>query len=138
MMGRLSLSSYSNKISHRLALTFAKAIVTMWILTIYGCTGHVNPFDPKNENTKGVPFDLEATPYFCKITLQWDPLKLHDRDGDSGTPMDIDFYKIYKKKGNENWSKLDSTREISYEDTAVVSGIEYSYKVTAWRGNKES
>lgn len=107
--------------------TLTAALITILVLVIQGCTGHENPFDPENETTHGKPFNLQASPYFGRNNLEWSALN-----------MDIDFYQIYRKKANENWSKLDSTQKTSYTDTDVVSETNYSYKITAWRDKEES
>jgi DNA-binding beta-propeller fold protein YncE len=93
------------------------------------CTTHRNPFDPENKQTKGEPYSLRAKPYFGQIILDWNPLP---------SELKVDDYQIYRKQGNGNWSKLASTQADSFSDKSVDSETNYSYRISAWRGQQES
>jgi len=108
--------------------------LTISVIFLFRCAEHRNPFDPKNKKTGGEPFNLSATSGFGEIRLTWNPLLLDDK------PMEIDFYRIYRKKSASEWALLakmskDSTQ---YVDSEVVSRDEYQYKIIAVKENQES
>jgi len=105
----------------------------LMLILLLQCAEHRNPFDPKNKQTRGKPFKLNAEPYYGSVKLDWKSLTLAD-----GTPMNIDYYQIYRKSGKNNWAPLDTTREIYFKDNSVLSEIEYFYKISALRKDEES
>lgn len=109
----------------------AFVLITFFAINLCGCSGHDNPFDPK---AKDVPFKLQVEPFFGRVDLKWEPLELKD-----GKPFEFDFYKIYRKTQDQNWTLLaDTTREIRYEDFDVHQDTVYTYKIDAWRGDEKS
>jgi len=133
-MYRFILQNLRSQMTRWLIWITTDIVVLILILIIYGCTSHENPFDPKNEQTKGRPFNLSESAGFGEIKLTWKHPML------DGKPMPIDFYRIYKKGTKGVWSLLaDISKDSScFTDSSVVSDIQYYYKLQAVRGNDAS
>lgn len=53
-----------------------------------------------------------------------------NRDSKVSSPNYINYYKIYRKKENDNYKLIDSLTTRAYIDSSVVAGINYSYRVS--------
>lgn len=47
-------------------------------------------------------------------------------------------YYIYRKAGNENWQYYTKTTSTTYTDTKVTNGVNYQYRIKAFRNNTVS
>ena len=73
------------------------------------------------------PTVISATPEVKTITVKWQAL------------ANVDSYNVYRKTDGD-WIKIASLENnvFSYTDEAIQSGVNYSYTVTAVKGNTES
>ena len=105
-------------------------LVMMLILAGLGCTGHNNPFDPKNEQTnKGKPFNLQAEPQFGRIDLRWDRLP---------PELEIDRYQIDRRTASPGWDSIAALPGPPFQDKSVANATDYFYRISAWRRREKS
>lgn len=109
-------------------------LVVATVLVLPGCfgnltsPGHENPRDPDNPSTVSRiperPTGLTAVVSDRTVVLSWM----------MGETSYVESYKIYRWEvvagEDEDYEILDTADDLTYEDTAVRNGQEYSYKVS--------
>ncbi|MGH7451911.1 MAG: YncE family protein, partial [bacterium] len=120
--------------SRCLRQSWRRVLAAMLILAILGCTGHNNPFDPKNTK-KGDPFELTARTGYGKIHLEW---KRPAYPVDGGDPISLDSFRAIRTdpQGKKDTLRLD--KQEKFDDAEIVGDMKYQYQVAAVRGRSQS
>jgi DNA-binding beta-propeller fold protein YncE len=82
---------------------------------------HLNPLDPANPETNGVPWRFTAVAADRSVNLRWDPQKLAEISG----------FRITRSTAGEPDSTIAevSPRTAAYTDPTVTNGIDYGYRL---------
>jgi len=108
---------------------------TMLLMIVSGCSDRkrVNPLDPHNEETKGIPSKLSAVSLGPDVTISWDSVNSGDLVG----------YNVYRKTDAENaYSLLASLaadqNEYTDADLPFDREVMYRFSLRADAGSYES
>lgn len=104
-------------------------LTTILTLSFGSCTGHDNPFDPKND-LNGRPFQLKAETGFAKVILDWNWPTYPPNDGD---PIPIDSFLIYREDPSNRIDTLRPNLQTTFQDTSVIGNVVYRYQIAAHR-----
>ena len=101
-------------------------------LTI-GCSDRerLNPIDPLNPKTGGIPVGLSVISLRDTVKLSWQALELRSLSG----------YRIYRRTNNNaSFSVIDSVagNMQSFSEVGLALGVHYVYRITAYSGATES
>jgi len=78
----------------------------------------------RDETPPRPPAHVEAKGEECKILISWDP----------SLDVDVDYYEVYKATSvTDTFRKISKApvRETYYEDTDVMGGVQYFYRIVA-------